>query len=68
MALYESELTGFLRTLMQQHPELAQKQREARALWWERKTDPEDEQRWLAARPRRTPYVYYTIGKPSKSE
>ena len=59
MATYESELTGFLRSLLKEHPELEQKQREARAIWWERKTDPDDERRWRLARPTRTSYVYY---------
>lgn len=65
MATYESELTGFLRTLMQQHPEFDEKQREGRALWWDRTSDAEDVERWDEARPQRTSYVYYDTGKPA---
>jgi hypothetical protein len=63
MARYESELTGFLRQLKQQDPELENKQREARALWWDRKSDQEDVERWERAAPARGSYVYYTFGK-----
>jgi hypothetical protein len=65
MAIYESELTGFLRTLKKQHPEIDEQQREGRALWWDRKSDPEDVDRWEKARPERTSYVYYRTGKPA---
>ena len=34
--LYESEHTKFMRELMRQHPELPDKQREARAIWWDK--------------------------------
>ena len=61
MALYESELEQFLDTLKRQHPELERKQRDARAMWWDRKTDPEDEQRYKAAQVKRESYVYYPI-------
>jgi hypothetical protein len=63
MATYESELTGFLRTLKQQDPELEEKQREGRALWWDRTSDAEDVDRWEKARPPRGSYVYYSTGK-----
>ena len=59
MAAYESELTGFLRTLRQADPDLERRQRESRAIWWDGKTDPDDLQRWRAARAPTTPYVYY---------
>jgi len=58
MAAYESELTGFLRTL-RANPGVADRQREGRALWWDRPTDPEDQQRWDAARVRASAYQYY---------
>jgi hypothetical protein len=68
MATYESELEGFLRTLKQKDPELEKKQREARALWWDRKTDPEDELRWQQAQTPRTSYVYYPTGKEEEGK
>ena len=32
---YESEHTKFMRELMAQKPDLTEKQREARAIWWD---------------------------------
>jgi len=63
MANYESELSVFLRGLKQEHPDLEQKQREGRALWWDRASDPEDVARWDKAKPPRGSYVYYSNGK-----
>ncbi len=60
---YKSELTGFLSSLTKEHPEIVEQQREGRALWWDRATDPEDERRWAEAEPKRTSYVYYGFGK-----
>jgi hypothetical protein len=56
---YESELTGFLRALKQDRPQIEDKQREGRALWWDRRPDPDDLQRWQASRVRQGAYVYY---------
>ena len=33
---YESEHTRFIRELMQKRPDLSEKQREARAIWWDK--------------------------------
>lgn len=62
MARYESELTGFLRTMKQARPELERAQAEGRALWWDRHPDPDDQQRWRASRVRQPAYVYYDPG------
>lgn len=59
MAGYESELTGFLRTLKQSKPQIEAKQREGRALWWDRNPDPDDLRRWRESRVRQGAYVYY---------
>ena len=56
---YESELTGFLRSLKQDRPQIEALQREGRALWWDRRPDPDDLQRWKASRVRQGAYVYY---------
>ena len=56
---YESEITKFIRDLMQKNPELAQKQREARAIWWD-KTPREltEEHAMDQGRVPQNPYVY----------
>lgn len=60
MAQYESELTGFLRSLKQHNPDLERQQREGRAIWWETHHDADDLARWQLAQPRRGSYVYYS--------
>jgi hypothetical protein len=56
---YESELTGFLRSLKEEKPQIESKQREGRALWWDRRPDPDDLKRWQASRVCQGAYVYY---------
>jgi hypothetical protein len=59
VALYESELTGFLRQLKQNHPDMESGQQESRAYWWERHSGAENLHRWQHAQPARGSYVYY---------
>jgi len=56
---YESEITKFIRDLMQKNPELAQKQREARAIWWDKTPRELTEERAMdQGRVPQNPYVY----------
>jgi hypothetical protein len=56
---YESDITKFIRELMRQQPELAQKQREARAIWWDKTPRELSEERAMdQGRVPQTPYVY----------
>jgi hypothetical protein len=56
---YESEHTKFMRELMRQHPDLAQKQREGRAMWWDKTPRELTEEREMdQGRVAQTPYVY----------
>ncbi len=64
MKAYESELTGFLRALKTERPQIEARQREGRALWWDRFPDAEQQQRWQAARVRQSAYVYYAPEPP----
>jgi hypothetical protein len=57
---YESELTGFLRSLKQQKPQIEAKQREGRALWWDKRLDPDELQRHRVSAVRQGAYVYYS--------
>ena len=56
---YVSEHTKFIRELLKENPELLQKQREARAIWWD-KTPRElaEEHRMDEGRVPQSPYVY----------
>ena len=56
---YESEHTAFIRDLMASKPQLADEQREGRALWWDKA--PRDlalERRMDEGRVHMQPYVY----------
>jgi Protein of unknown function (DUF3460) len=48
-----------MRELMQQHPQLAEKQREARAIWWDKTPRELSEERIMdQGRVPQSPYVY----------
>ena len=61
MKAYESELTGFLRTLKQERPRIDELQREGRALWWDKELDADQLARWKDSRVRQSAYVYYPL-------
>lgn len=61
MALYESEITQFLRSLKEHKPHLEEAQQEGRALLWEK--DPIDlteVERSRTIKVKQKPYVYQT--------
>lgn len=60
MAEYESDITRFLRELKQKTPDLERKQREGRALLWDKELDAEQLRRWQASNVPQKPYVYDT--------
>lgn len=57
--LYESDITKFMRDLLEKNPRLVEEQKKARARWWDKKLNPDE----LAARSRaeqpREGYYYY---------
>ena len=55
---YESDVTRLLRDLVREHPELAEAQRTGRAMWWDRRLDPDSEREFRAASVPQKPYVY----------
>ena len=59
MAMYESEITQFLKTLKQERPSLDAEQREGRALLWDKAPiDLDERTRADASRVAQKPYVY----------
>lgn len=59
MALYESDITQFLKTLKKEQPSLEAEQREGRALLWDKAPIVLDERaRADASRVAQKPYVY----------
>jgi hypothetical protein len=56
---YESEYTKFMRELMKNNPDLVQKQREGRAIWWDKTPRALAEaHRMDEGRVPQSPYVY----------
>ena len=56
---YESEHTKFMRELLQKRPDLIDKQREGRAIWWDKRPKELAEERVMdASRVAQSPYVY----------
>jgi hypothetical protein len=60
---YESDLTKFLKQLKAKQPDLERKQREGRAIWWDKELDREELKRQQAARVPQQGYVYQTQAK-----
>jgi hypothetical protein len=66
MPAYESDITRFIRELKQRKPELERKQAEARAIWWDKTLDTDEQTRFSQARVRQQAYVYQTRPKFQK--
>jgi len=61
MALYESELTRFLRELQQKNPQIGELQKKNRATWWDK---PQDMETWKERAQATVPqpaYVYFPL-------
>jgi hypothetical protein len=56
---YESDITKFLRDFLRKHPEVVDKQKRARATWWDRPQDFEERKRLEEAEVPKKPYEYY---------
>lgn len=56
---YESDITKFIREFLRKHPEVVDKQKRARATWWDRPQDFEERKRLEEAEVPMKPYEYY---------
>ena len=59
MKLYESDHTKFMRELFEKNPKLAEDQKEARAIWWDKKLDLEERKRFRESSVPQKAYVYF---------
>ena len=57
---YQSDATQFIESLKQKDPQLEQRQRDGRALLWDREQDREAQAGFREARVPQKPYVYQT--------
>ena len=56
--MYQSDVTQFLNDLRARKPELERKQREGRAIFWDKQLDLDELERWKQARVPQQAYVY----------
>jgi hypothetical protein len=61
--MYESDVTKFLNDLKAKQPELERRQREGRAIFWDKQLDWDELKRWQDARVRQQGYVYQSEPK-----
>ena len=57
---YESEITQFLNNYKKEHADTEKRQREGRAIYWDRTLDAEQLENFRAARVCQPAYVYQT--------
>ena len=57
--MYESDHTKFMRELFNKNPKLVEKQKEARAIWWDKQLDKEERKRFKESSVPQKAYVYF---------
>ena len=55
---YESDLTRMMRELLQEKPHIGEEQKKGRALWWDRKLEPDALKRAAESKVKQKAYVY----------
>jgi hypothetical protein len=63
MKPYESEITKFIRDFLDTHPEVVEKQKKARATWWDRPQSLGERKALEDARAPKKSYEYYNLDK-----
>ncbi|GKS68169.1 protein of unknown function [Nitrosomonas sp. PY1] len=57
---YESDHTKFIRELLEKNPELQEKRKAARNMWWDRGLDKEEQKKFKESNDPKKPYAYYS--------
>lgn len=68
MAMYESDVTRFLRELLDKNPQLKQEQKNNRATWWDKKLDTSELKRQDESAAPKQPYAYFPLPAPENSK
>ena len=55
---YESDITRMIRELLKQKPHIVEEQARGRAMWWDKKLDPDTQKRSRESRVKQQAYVY----------
>ena len=66
MAMYESDITVFLRDLMDKNPELKELQQKNRAMLWDKKLNLDELKRQQESEAPKAPYAYFPLPKADK--
>lgn len=67
--MYESDITKFIRDLLEKNPGIKEDQKKARAIWWDKTLDRNELKRQESALVPRSSYEYYdTPVAPDKSD
>lgn len=66
MANYESDVTQFIRGLLNEEPELKSLQKKNRATWWDRSQDADQNARNAQSEAPKAPYAYFPLPKRVK--
>jgi len=61
MKPYESDITKFIRDFLDRHPEVVEKQKAARATWWDRPQKLAERKALEEARVPKKSYEYYDL-------
>ena len=61
MANYESDVTQFIRALLDKNPALVDEQKQNRATWWDKKQDLEQLKRNEQSEAPKAPYAYFPL-------
>jgi hypothetical protein len=57
---YESDTTQFIRDFLKKHPEVVEKQKQARATWWDKPFDADQRKAYEESRVPKKAYEYYS--------
>ncbi len=55
---YESDLTRMIRDLLREKPQIVEEQKKGRAMWWDKKLDPDLQKRSAESNVQQQAYVY----------
>ena len=61
MANYESDITRFVRDMMEKNPQLQELQKKNRATWWDKKLDLQEIKRQEESEAPKQPYAYFPL-------
>lgn len=64
MARYESDVTQFIRELLEKDPQLKAQQKQNRATWWDRKLDLNEQKCNEQSEAPKQPYAYFPLPIP----